>query len=132
MDKTSNTPNFSHKRQGKGRAFVLQIIRQTIEKNTGESLAELRAKLSEEQFFVLCLRHVTTTKKAVCEAVGIPIEAGCRYKRDYEKRGLLVESVDDFICPLTRHKAKLVSTNPAEFEKLRKSKDGIQFKLFEA
>lgn len=124
------SPDFNDKRQGKGKDFVLQIITQIIEKNTGKSISELKTELSEDKLFFECLMHITTTKKAICEAVEIPIEAGCRYKRKFEKTGLLVASADAYVCPYTKHKANLISTNPAEFDRLRKSKNENQLTLF--
>ena len=111
----------------KDRTFVLQGIQKSIENGAGKPIPVLRQEHTEEHFFYLCLRYVTTTKKALCEAVGIPVEAGCRYKRRYEKDGLLVQSTDEVVCPLTRHGAHLLSTNPDEFEELRRSN---QLKLF--
>lgn len=131
MQEHNITPNnFLDKRQGKDKIFVLKLIIQTIEKNTGKSILTLQNEMTKDGLFFECLKHITTTKKALCEAVGIPIEAGCRFKREFEKNGLLVESKDDFICPFTKHKAKLISTNPNEFEKLNKSKSDNQLKLF--
>lgn len=116
--------------QGKDRSFVLKFIVQTIERNTGKSISELRTELSEDKFFYECLKHITTTKKAICEAVEIPVEAACRYKRTFEKLGLLVQSMDKFFCPYTKHEANLISTNPIEFDQLRKSKKDNQLKMF--
>ena len=67
--------------------------------DSGLHLSELKRKYNEEQLFHVGLKHVTTTKKAFCEALKIPVEAGCRYKRTLEKEGLLVQSVDEVICP---------------------------------
>lgn len=123
-------PNSLHKRQGKDKDFVRQFITQLIEKSTGKRITELKTEFSEDKLFFECLRYVTTTNKAICEAVEIPIEAGCRYKRRFEKNGLLVESADTYVCPYTKHKANLISTNPAEFDRLRKSKNDNQLTLF--
>lgn len=128
--KNTLPPNDSLNSQGKDKHLLLDFIIQTIEKKTAKGIKELRSELSEDKFFYECLKHVTTTKKAICEAIGVPIEAGCRYKRTFEKDGLLVQSKDDFICPYTRHVAKLISTNPTEFEWLMKSKKDDQLKLF--
>lgn len=100
---------------------VLQYIIQRVEKGTGLSLQELHEKYSEDKVFYQGLKHVTTTKKAFCEAMGIPVEAGCWYKRKLEKSGHLVQSSKPVICPFTLHMARLISTNPEEFDKLRRS-----------
>jgi len=131
MVKTLNTPvNTLHNRQGKDRYSTLQFIVQQVERCTGLSFTELKKQYSEEHLFAIALKHVTTTKKALCTALNIPIEAGCRYKRTLEKNGNLVQSVDEVICPFTKHPAHLISTNPKEFERLLKSTTN-QTKLFE-
>ncbi|WP_299104312.1 hypothetical protein [uncultured Tenacibaculum sp.] len=115
------------KRLNKDRALILGYLKSKIEKGTGLSFIKLKSKYNEEQLFYISLKYVTTTKKALCSAMEIPIEAGCRYKRKFEKRGLLVQSVNEIICPFTNHPAHLISTNSDEFEALRKSN---QMKLF--
>ncbi|NAS32435.1 hypothetical protein GTQ40_15730 [Flavobacteriaceae bacterium R38] len=109
-------------RESKDKTLVLNFIRAEVEKGTGLILTELKEKYSEDQLFHIALKYVTTTKKALCTAIQIPVEAGCRYKRALEKEGLLVQSIDEVICPYTKHMAHLISTNPDEFEKLSKSK----------
>ena len=116
---------------GQDRQSILNYIIQRIEKGTGQSLQELRKQYTEDGLFYLGLRHITTTKKAFCEATGIPVEAACRCKRKLEKAGLLVQSADKTVCPFTRDMAHLISTNPEEFDKLRKS-NSRQLNLFES
>lgn len=126
-----NSPKvFSDKGQGKDTVLTLQFIIKQVEKGTGLSLLELKNKYSEEQLFNIALKHITTTKKALCTAFNIPVEAGCRYKRTLEKEGNLVQSIDEVICPFTKHPAHLISTNPKEFERLLKSNTN-QLNLFE-
>jgi hypothetical protein len=109
---------------------MLKYIIKQVEKGTGLSISELKEQYSEEYLFAISLKHFTTTKKALCTALNIPIEAGCRYKRTLEKNGNLVQSVDEVICPFTKHPAHLISTSPKEFERLLKSTTN-QTKLFE-
>ena len=131
MENQNNKANaFQHKRQPQDKQLVLQFIIKQVEKGTGFTVSELKNKYSEENLFTISLKHVTTTKKALCTALNIPIEAGCRYKRSLEKDGLLVQSIDEVICPFTKHSAHLISTNPKEFARLLKSKSN-QTKLFE-
>jgi hypothetical protein len=131
MNKPLNTPvNSLHKGQGKDKNLTLQNIVKQVEKGTGLSFSELKKQYSEEHLFSLALKHVTTTKKALCTAFNIPVEAGCRYKRTLEKEGSLVQSIDEVICPYTKHRAHLISTNPKEFKKLLKSNTN-QLNLFE-
>lgn len=128
---TTNSPYISlHKRQYKDRAFILQFIRNQVENGTGKNFVDLKTEYTEDKLFYISLKYVTTTKKALCEAMGIPVEAGCRYKRSLEKNGQLVQSVDEFVCPLTMHKAHHLSTNPKEFKRLLKSNDS-QLKMFD-
>ena len=112
----------------KQRLILNQIVRK-VENGTGKKLDDLKINLSEEKLFFVGLRYVTTTKKALCTALKIPIEAGCRYKRKLEKNGDLVQSTNEVICPYTKHYAHLISTNPDEFETLRNNNSN-QLKLF--
>lgn len=116
-------------RQYKNTEILSHAIVQTVEKNTGTSLLQLKNELSEVDLFALGLRYVTTTKKAYCTALGIAIEAGCRYKRNLEKSGILVQSINKVVCPCTNHYAYALSTNPNEFENLRISLN-MQLDLF--
>lgn len=124
MKNHKNNPNTS---QGKDKVLVLNFVKYKVEKGTGKSLSELKKEYSEEELFYKGLKHITTTKKAYCIAMKIPIEAGCRYKRTLEKNGLLVQSLEKKICPYTRHFAHLISTNPDEFDNLIHTN---QLKLF--
>ena len=131
MKKQNNKANtFQYKRQLQDKNLTLQYIVKQVEKGTGLSFSELKKQYSEEHLFTLALKHVTTTKKALCTAFNIPVEAGCRYKRTLEKEGNLVQSIDEVICPFTKHPAHSISTNPKEFERLLKSNTN-QVNLFE-
>lgn len=131
MFKPLNTPvNSLHNRQRKDKYLTLQLIIKQVEKGTGLSFIELKKQYLEEHLFSLSLKHVTTTKKALCTAFDIPVEAGCRYKRKLEKKGYLMQSIEKVYCPFTNNPAHLISTNPIEFEKLQKSNTN-QLNLFE-
>jgi hypothetical protein len=117
-------------KHSKDKQLTLKLIISQVEKGTGLTIKQLKKKYNEEVLFLIGLKHVTTTKKAFCEALNIPVEAGCRYKRRYEDEGFLVQSVDEILCPLTKHLAHLISTNPNEFKRLTKSTSN-QTKLFE-
>jgi hypothetical protein len=82
----------------------------------------LKSIYSEEKLFLIALKHVSTTKKSLCRALGLGVDNCCRYKRDLEKKGLLVESIESVTCFYTGCDAKVLSTNPEKFNKLRKSK----------
>ncbi len=123
MPKASITPEISlQPQQYKDKVNLLQFIRKQIVKGTGKPLETLLLEYSEIKRYQLALQHITTTNKAVCCAMFIPVEAGTRYKAHLEKNGYLVSSIDQFNCPVTGDKAHLLSTNPHEFERLRKSR----------
>jgi hypothetical protein len=77
----------------------------------------------------LGLKHITTSNKAICEALKIPVEAGTRYKVELEENLNLRASIDKFQCPYTKEYVRFLSTNPLEFERLTKSKTD-QLKMF--
>ncbi|NGM71678.1 hypothetical protein [Sphingobacterium sp. SGL-16] len=128
MDKHRN-PSISFG-LNKDKQFFINSIKRAVEKSLNMSLYQLKRENAEDSLYYLALRYVTTTNKAICEAFSIPVEAGTRYKRALEKSGLLVQSIDEFICPYTFRKAHLLSTNPKEFAKLQKS-NSRQLNLFE-
>ncbi|MCS4226421.1 hypothetical protein [Sphingobacterium sp. BIGb0165] len=101
---------------------LMNTIITVIERYTKKDIDSLKKELKEEELFFLGLRYLTTTKKAYCQALGIPIEAACRYKRTFEKKGLLVQSSYKIVCPYTGHLAHLISTNPVEFDNLKRIK----------
>lgn len=131
MKNQNNKANtFQHKRQPQDTQLVLQFIVKQVENGTGFSISELKKKYSEETLFAVALKHVTTTKKALCKALELNIDNACRYKRRLEIDGLLVQSIDEVICPFTKYSEHLITTNPKELERLQKSKSN-QTKLFE-
>lgn len=114
----NNHRNSPNKSQSEDTTLIINFIKSEVEKGTGLTYEELKEKYLEEELFYVALRYVTTTKKVICMSMEIPVEAGCRYKRNYEKSGLLRQSNFDTVCPYTKHFAKLISTNPDEFERL--------------
>jgi hypothetical protein len=125
--KTTNSNNLIPNDNGKEKKEVLNFIKTQVEKGTGLNLTELRKKYNEEVLFFIALKHVTTTKKALCKSLNLNIDNACRFKRNYELKGLLKESINNVICPFTKYPAKLLSANPDEFEQLTYSN---QYKLF--
>ena len=128
MKNQNNNPLSS--RRDKDKKIIVQFIINQVENGTGLSIKELKSKYSEERFFYESLKYVTTTKKPLCKALDINIDNACRYKRNFEKRNLLVQSTDKIICPYTKEMANSLSTNPIEFDKLKKSSTN-QLNLFE-
>ena len=99
------TKNLASKEQDKGRtAFVeggglnkvnnkrahLNWVERKVILGTGHTIPELKVLYSEENLFFVALKHVTTTKKSLCKALSLNIDNCCRYKRDFEKKGLYI------------------------------------------
>ena len=116
-NKFKNAPCLSYRFKDK-QFIVKQIIKQ-VENGTGLSINALKIKYSEEMFFLVSFKYVTTTKKALCKALDINIDNACRYKRDAEKDKLLVQSALKYSCPYTGRKANYLSTDSNEFHALR-------------
>lgn len=128
-NKPKNSRLISLHQLHKDRQTVLQFIRNQIEKSTGLTIHQLLIEYPEIRRYKLALEFITTSNKAVCEAMFIPVEAGTRYKADLESIGLLVSSKDKFQCPYTGEMVQFLSTNTLEFDRLRKTND-TQLKLF--
>jgi hypothetical protein len=109
------------------RNFHLKSIQEKVEKGLGFPIEELHKKYPEETLFFKALQIVTVTKKALCKALDLNIDNCCRYKRTFEKNGLLVESTDEVICYYSGHLARLLSTDKDKFDELL---DTNQLKLF--
>jgi len=124
---TQSSMNILKSNQVKDKTLIIKYVRSVIEKGTGSNITELKENNSEENLFRIGLYHITTTKKVICEALAIPIEAACRYKRTLEKDGHLVQSEYTVICPYTKNEAHELTTNPDNFEFLLKTN---QSKLF--
>jgi hypothetical protein len=118
--KKKNIKSLPSKRTPDQLAYLI-YLRKEVERATDLSLYELKEMHTEDSLFQLALRHVTTTKKAICEALDIDVENACRHKRKLEKQGLLVESIDKVICGCTGHAAHNLTASPAKFEELRKT-----------
>lgn len=73
----------------------------------------------------LFLKEYTATASMVTECTGVPQKNICRYKRDYEKAGLLWE-VKKAPCKATGYKAWYLTTDPAKAPQNTNS----QLKLF--
>jgi hypothetical protein len=116
---------------GKDKILVKTYIKSRVEKATGFTLSELKKKYSEQHLFFEALKHVTTTKKALCKALELNIDNACRFKRSLEREGLLIQSKEKVFCPFTKkYLAHLLSTNPKEFERLGKTSTK-QLSMFE-
>jgi len=130
MVKSLNTSVYSLiKNRIADKHLALQSIIKDVEKGTELKLSHLKKIHSDKQLFLIALNHVTTTKKAVCTALDIPIETACWFKSKLEKDGILVQSFYKVICPYSNYPARLLSTNPKEFERLQNSISN-QLKLF--
>ena len=112
----------------KDKDAVLVIRKQIIDYSNLDFTTIL--KLPELKRYYLGLKYVTTSNNAICKALNVPIEAGTRYKVELESNYNLVASADKFKCDYTGEYVQFLSTNPAEFERLKKS-DINQLNLFE-
>ncbi|MGY6561422.1 MAG: hypothetical protein ACXITV_04895 [Luteibaculaceae bacterium] len=121
MDNRNNpkrTP--SNQRLTKDKQILVESIRKQIETKSGLTIDFWRKNADQLTVFYIGAKYVTTTKKVLTEALQLPIEHCCRYKRELEKNGFLVQSIKPVICPFTKYRAHLISTNPNEFERLTK------------
>ena len=122
---TTKTTNYSpNTRQEQYKELYLKYIISEIEKGTGQSISELKRTNTQKRVFYISLKHITTTKKAICKALNLDLDAMCRYKRKLEKQGLLVQSNKDVVCKYTNHYARLLTTNPLKFDELNNLVDG--------
>jgi predicted transcriptional regulator len=76
--------------------------------------------LPETTIFYKALKVNPETKKAICTAFELNIEAMCRYKRQLEKQGLLEQSDKKVYCKFTGHRAHLLTTNTFLFKANKK------------
>jgi hypothetical protein len=129
MSKHELNPVNALKLLTKDRQKVIDYIRNTVQKSTGKPFFEILTEYPEMKRYYLALHCITTTNKAVCEAMLIPVEAGTRYKKYLQDAGLLVEAAEKSTCPYTGESGvQFYSTNPAAFDELRKTN---QLKLFD-
>ena len=64
---------------------------------------EVFKTLPEEILFFKALKVQPVTKKAICKAFDLNIEAMCRLKRRLEKNGKLKQSKKKVVCQFTRY-----------------------------
>lgn len=112
----------------KNKEAVLLIRKGIIESSS--LTFETILRLPELKRYYLGLKYITTSNNAICKALSIPVEAGTRYKVELENNYNLVASADKFQCDYTGEYVQFLSTNPAEFERLKKS-DINQLNLFD-
>ncbi|WP_026994795.1 hypothetical protein [Flectobacillus major] len=99
----------------------IRRITNAIENSWGVSLFEFKKDRTRMQLYDHALKCVTTTNKALCTALEIPVESACRFKRMLEDEGKLTASDYAVKCPITGSFAHLISTNTLEFSRLRAS-----------
>lgn len=104
----------------KDRQILINWMRRQIENTTGYSFNQLKYGRSNLKLYKFGLFLFTTTNKAICKALDIPVEAGTRYKRTLEKEGHLMASRKKRICRYTREPAHYLSTDPNQFSDLLK------------
>jgi len=70
----------------------------------------LNGRTQKSRFYLFLLKHVATTSMAA-EWTKIPQKNLCRYKREFEKAGLLWNVIWSR-CPITGQMAWHITTNP--------------------
>jgi hypothetical protein len=118
--KNENIKSLPSKRTPDQLAYLI-YLRKEVERVTELSLYELKEQYTDDHLFILALKHLTTTKTAICEALHLREPNQCRNKRKLEVSGALVQSTEKVICSCTGYAAHNLTTNPAKFEELRKT-----------
>ena len=130
--------NLALKEQGRKRTAFTKVIKlkskidydkqmhlnwvvRKVEKGTGLTKQELKSIYSEKALFYEALKYVTTTNRSLCVALNLSRPNCCRYKTNFESRGLLVQTVDKYVCRNSYDLAHLLSTNQNKFDELLKS-----------
>lgn len=97
-------------RNSKKQAEYIEFLKVSVLKFYQCSFNEFK-KLPEYMIFYKALKVQPATKKAICTAFNLNIEAMCRCKRKLEKNGTLKQSSKKVICQYTEHYAYLITTN---------------------
>ena len=100
----------------KEQRLYINFIRKTVLKELNFDFKTLKMR-KDEFIFNESLKVVTATKKAICVAFELNLENMCRYKRELEKKGLLIQSKKKHYCKYTGHLAHLLTTNKQELNK---------------
>jgi len=116
----SLTNLFGRRYKAQSTINLSDFIVRTIERKEGASLYQLKRFHNQKELYRIGLYHVTTTNKAICEALKIPVEAGTRRKRNLEIDGYLMASIKKRICPFTKRPARFLTTNPNKYNELLK------------
>ena len=133
-----NNNNLALKEQGRKKTVFTKVIRlkskidydkqmhlkwivRKVEKRTGLTKQELKSIYSEKALFFEALKHVSTTNRSLCKALNLSRPNCCRHKKELESRGLLIQSVDKYVCRNSYDLAHLISTNQNKFDELLKS-----------
>jgi hypothetical protein len=133
-----NNNNLALKEQGRKKTVFTEAIRlkskidydkqmhlnwivRKVEKGTGLTKQELKSIYSEKALFFEALKHVSTTNRSLCKALNLSRPNCCRHKKELESRGLLIQSVDKYVCRNSYDLAHLISTNQNKFDELLKS-----------
>ncbi len=113
--KTHSLKKLSNQRQAQVKQIYIYFIKKSVLQKLGTTYSELKKTHSQERIFFLALQHVTATKKAICTAFDLTIEAQCREKRRLEKRDILVQTYKRHICKFTGDPAHYLTTDPSKF-----------------
>jgi len=75
---------------------------------------KIMTRQTQIQTILEYLQNTVATASMVADATGVPQKNICRYKRDLEQAGKLVE-VKKGVCKLTGFRAWYITTDPAQF-----------------
>ena len=92
----------------------------TLPNGSGENQAIKESILSQQIKFYQYLRTRTATGSMVVVNTGIPHKNVTRFKREFEKSGLLVE-VNKVKCSITKRYAWEITTNPEIISQIKGS-----------
>ncbi len=112
----SNSKPQARKRTEAEQQLYIDFVRKTVLAFYISEYAIFKI-LPETTIFFKALKAQPITKKAICTAFELNIEAMCRYKRKLEKQGLLEQSDKKKYCKYTGHLAHLLTTNTMLFKK---------------
>lgn len=105
-------------RKESGKQGVIEKAISIVCKRSKKSFEEI-IQMKEEERLRFVLTYITTTRKVVSLSFLIPIENGCRAKRNLEKAGLLVQTPEKKVCPHSTDYAHVLTCNPELFEDIR-------------
>ncbi len=115
--------NIGYPHDSESKKIIAEFYRKVLVMESGLTIEEIVDKYNQRQRFYFALKFLTVTSSVITAVFGhsLPQKNTCRYKSEFEEQGLLVCSIAKAVCPYTRDKAHLLTTNPSEFGHLLES-----------